>query len=420
MRSLTRLSTLAVVLACASPALAQPTDDDEPVASPDAAAVSSEEKSRSILHDGAPTFSSAGWSIKPRGRLQLDAGTVSSPDGIDDDRLGYHDEFRRAYIGVDGKIPGGFAFRAEIDVAEGRAEITDLYLTYQPSKALTFTLGQHKPFWGLEELTSDLFPSFMERAAINTAFGYERRLGASATFTSGDVLLQGGVFTDHVQELDESEDDPMSFDGRAVFAPKVGGGRLHLGASMHVRDFDDSADSARYRVRAFVHTSDIRFIDTAAIPATGETGYGLEAAYITGPFHAAAEAHWQHVDRIGAPDPTFFGSYVEAGVFLTKGDTRGYKGGVFDRVKPARPLGRGGFGAVQVNARYDYLDLNDAGIVGGKQRGYEFALVWTPTAYTRLIANYGRMQYRDAAIPAAGGDRSYGVDAFGVRAQFDF
>jgi phosphate-selective porin OprO/OprP len=376
---------------------------------------------RSILHNGAPEFDlGGGFSIKPRGRLQLDAGWVSRPPGIDDDRLGYHDEVRRVYVGVEGKIPGGIGYRAEVDRAEGRIDIIDLYLNYEPVKGLTFTVGHIKPFWGLEELSSDLFPSFMERAAFNTTFNFERRLGVAAEFANDVLLVQGGVFTDNIHELYESEDDPRSFDARAVFMPKVSGGQLHFGGSVHVREFNDSADSARYRARPFVHTADIRFVDTGEIPATGETGYGFETAYISGPFHAAAEGHWKTTHRTDGPDPTFFGYAIEAGMFLTKGDTRGYRKGLFDRVKPARPVGRGGIGAIQVNARYDYVGLNDTGIVGGKQRGYEIALSWTPTAYTRVLANYGRMTYSDAAIPAAGGDRSYGVDAFGVRGQFDF
>ena len=56
----------------------------------------------------------------------------------------------------------------------------------------------------------------------------------------------------------------------------------------------------------------------------------------------------------------------------------------------------------------------------GKQAGYQIGLVWSPTDYTRFLLNYGRMQYSHAFIPAAGGDRSYGVDAIGMRAQFDF
>jgi phosphate-selective porin OprO/OprP len=410
MRSFVRVSVLVIAAAFASAAPAQ----EEGLAREAAG-----DRSRSILHNGAPELASdSGWSIKPRGRLQFDATTIDAPNGIADE--GSASEVRRAYIGVEGKIPGGFGYRAEIDVAPDAAEIIDLYLTYAATEALTFTVGQHKPFWGLEEMTSDLFPSFTERAAINTAFGFERRLGASVEFVSGAVLLQGGVFTDNVQELHESEDDPISFDARAVFMPEVGGGQLHLGGSVHVREFDDSADSARYRVRPIAHTADVSFIDTGAIPATGEIGYGLEAAFVRGPFHAAAEGHWQAVDRVGGPDPTFFGYAIEAGMFLTKGDTRGYKKGQFDRVKPSSPVGRGGIGAVQVNARYDYLDLSDAGIVGGRQKGYELSLIWTPAAYTRVIANYGRLNYSDAAVPAAGGDRSYGVDAFGIRTQFDF
>lgn len=375
-----------------------------------------------IAWKGAPELTAAGgWSFKPRGRLQLDAGTVSSPAGIADASTGFGNEVRRAYLGFDGKIPGGFAYRAEIDVANGSAEITDFYLAYEASKALTVTVGQIKPFFGLEELTSDLFTSFTERAAANSAFGYERRVGVSAALTQGDVLLQGGVFTDNAADLNNDDNNSYSLIGRAVFMPKLGGGQLHLGATAQWRDLNDAATSVRYRVRPFIHTPDIRFADTGNISAVSETGYGLEAAYISGPFHAAAEGHWQRVGRPGAlTDPTFFGGYAEAGLFLTKGDTRGYKAGAFDRIRPKSPVDKGGFGAVQVNLRYDYLDLIDAGVVGGKQDTYALGLVWTPTDYTRFMLNYGHVIFDRAALPAAGGDRSYAVDTVGARAQFDF
>jgi phosphate-selective porin OprO/OprP len=370
---------------------------------------------------GAPEFKAAGgWAFKPRGRLQIDAGTVSSPPGITNDGLGFGSEIRRAFLGFDGKIPGGFGYRAEIDVAQSGVEVTDLYLTYQATKQLTLTVGQHKPFWGIEEVTSDLFTSFTERAATNTAFSYERRLGASGTWSSGDVIVQAGVFSDNVADLNDDGNNALAYDGRVVFAPKIGKGQLHLGGSLHQRELNGSATSVRYRVRPFIHTPDVRFIDTGAIPASSETGYGVEGAYIAGPFHATGEAHWQRVDRLAGADPTFFGGYAEIGYFLTRGDTRGYKGGVFDRTTPANPVGDGGIGAVQVNLRYDHLDLNDSGVVGGTQDGFGVAIVWTPTAYTKLMANYGRIKYSDAAIPAAGGDRSYSVDAFGARAQVDF
>lgn len=401
---------------------AQPAPAAEPIvaAAPAPSAPPAAEQPRIAFKGGPEITAPGGWSFKPRGRLQIDAGTVSAPAGVTDNSTGFSSEVRRAYLGVDGKMPGGFAYRAEIDVAGSSVEVTDLYLTYQASKELSVTAGQTKPFWGLEELTSDLFTSLNERAAINTAFGYERRLGLSANWARGPWLVQAGVFTDNVADLNSDENNSWSADGRVVFAPKIGSTQLHLGASAHRRDLNDGGTTVRYRVRPFTHTADIRFIDTGTISAETETGYGLEAGVVSGRWHATGETHWQRVSRPGAlARPTFFGGYAEVGLFLTD-DTRGYRNGAFDRVRPSSPLGGGGIGAVQLNVRYDYLDLNDTGVTGGTQNGYLASVVWTPTEYTRFMLNYGRMQYRDAAIVAAGNDWSYGVDTTALRAQFDF
>ena len=40
------------------------------------------------------------------------------------------------------------------------------------------------------------FTPLMERAAFNSAFGFERRVGLSATYSGKDVLVQAGVFSD--------------------------------------------------------------------------------------------------------------------------------------------------------------------------------------------------------------------------------
>jgi len=231
------------------------------------------------------------------------------------------------------------------------------------------------------------------------------------------LLIQAGLFSDNIDDLSNKN---WSADARAVFMPKAGDAQLHLGGSIHYTDLE-TGSSVRYRQRPLVHFTSNRFVNTGSLGAKSELGYGLEAAVISGPFHAAAEGFWQKVNRVAmVSDPTFFGGYAEAGMFLTSGDKRGYKGGKFDRVKPANPVGEGGMGALQLVARYDYLDLNDAGVIGGKQNGYQLALIWTPTDYTRLLVNYGRMEYDDAVLPRANGDTSYAVDAFGIRAQVDF
>ena len=370
-----------------------------------------------VAWKGGPKLSGkGGWSFKPRGRLQYDAGITSAPEstGRDD---GFGSEARRARLGVEGDIPGGFGYKFELDFAGSDIDVTDAILTYKDD-GLKVSVGQHKNFQGLEELTSSRFLSMMERAAFTDAFGFERRVGVSAQYGTGDVLVQAGLFSDNMSDLSNKS---WSADGRVVFMPKTGDTQLHFGGSVHYTKLNDASDTVRYRQRPFVHFTGNRFINTDRFSAESELGFGVEAAAISGPFHAAAEGYWQKVNRPEMfADPTFFGGYAEVGYFLTGGDKRGYKNGAFNRVKPDNPVGEGGIGSIQVNLRYDHLDLTDAGIVGGTQNGYGISLIWTPTDYTRFMVNYGRMEYDDAVYPAAGGDTSYSVDAFGARAQVDF
>lgn len=373
---------------------------------------------------GAPQLADKeeGWSFKPRGRLMYDFATVDGPSGYSNPGLGFSNEIRRARLGVEGTIPGDFGYKFEVDFAAGDVEFADAYLSHS-SGPVEFIIGQHNNFQSLDELTSSLHSSFIERAAFTDAFGFERRVGASAQYAKGIVLAQGGVFTDSISDLNSSGDDNNSygFDTRLVLAPKMGANQLHFAGSYHWRDINDAATSVRYRQRPAVHTTDIRFIDTGSIiGAEKEIGLGLEAAGIFGPFHVASEAYWQRVGRSGLSDPTFFGAYVEGGYFFT-GESRGYKGGKFDRVKVKRPLAGegGGWGALGLNLRWDYLDLNDAGILGGRQNAYQASLNWKPSDYVLFGLNFAHILYDDAAV-SADGDRDYSVDVAAFRAQVDF
>jgi phosphate-selective porin OprO/OprP len=370
---------------------------------------------------GAPQFvGEGGWSFKPRGRLQYDFGYVSHPDDLVNPGLGFGNEIRRGRLGVEGGLPGGFGYKLELDFASGDVEFADAYLSYAKGP-LEFIVGQHNNFQSMEELTSSLHTSFIERAAFTDAFNFERRVGVSAQYLKDAFLVQGGFFTDSIADLNAvgGANNSYGFDARAVFMPKMGNNQLHFAGSFHWRDLQDAATSVRYRQRPAIHTTDVRFIDTGNIAsARGETGYGLEAAGIFGPFYVASEAYWQKVSRDGFSDPGFFGAYVDAGYFFT-GETRGYKAGKFDRVKVLKPFDKGGWGSLGANLRYDYLDLSDGLIVGGKQNAYQASLNWKPNDYVLFGLNYAHIVYRDAAI-VVDGDRDYSVDVVGLRSQVDF
>jgi len=381
--------------------------------------VETAKKQPAVNWKGAPEIKGEdGWSFKPRGRALFDFANLGSvPSTINTGDRGFSNEARRVRLGVQGSMPGGFGYKVEADFASG-VELTDTHLTYKDG-GLKVTVGQHNNFQSLEELSSSNDTSFVERSAFTDAFGFERKVGISAEVKAGDALIQGGVFTDNISDLNGSKDS-IGFDGRITFAPKIANGQLHFGGSVHWRDLGDNINSVRYRQRPLIHSVSSRFINTNQIAnATSETSYGLEAAAIIGRFHAAAETHWAKVKRTGMANPTFFGGSIEAGVFLTD-DKREYKGGVFKGVKVSNPVGSGGLGAWQFNVRYDHLDLVDAGIVGGKQDGYMASLIWTPVNHIRFMLNYGHLSYSDAMGIVAGAPNDYSVDVIGARAQVSF
>jgi phosphate-selective porin OprO and OprP len=446
-RQLAKLLMAATALTAASPAMAQgateisaeiaalraridalqarlDAQEEAPAAPAAGAAVTPAEGGTEVRFSGAPRITApGGWSFKPRGRLQFDAAHVSRPARITDPGLGFSNEVRRARLGVEGSMPGGFGYVFELDFSDNDVEIVDALLSYRASDNLSLTLGQHNNFQGLEELTSSRFTSFIERAAFTDAFNFERRVGLSAAYSRGPLLIQGGVFTDNIGDLTDDANNALGVDGRVVIAPKLGETQLHFGASAHYRDTGDLVTVAaptRYRQRPLVHSTDVRFIATPSLLVSSETSYGVEAAVIRGPFHAAGEAHWLRANLATPGDsPTFFGGYAEIGWFLT-GESRGYRGGRFDRTRVRRSVEEGGWGALQLNLRYDHLDLTDAGIFGGTQNGVMASLIWIPTDYVRFMLNYARLDYDGAALPAAGGNRDYGVNVVGARAQIDF
>jgi phosphate-selective porin OprO/OprP len=369
---------------------------------------------------GAPQLSTTdGRSFKPRGRLQLDSNVVSRPMGITAPTLGWSSDVRRAYLGVDGKLGGGIGYRLEVDFATGDVQLTDAWLTYEKGP-LTFTLGHHR-VTTLEDLTSDLETSFLERAAFTQAFGFERRLGFSASYEAGDVQVTAGVFSDDLGTLGTSgvTTNSYSFDGRIVFMPKVGDTQLHFGGSAHYRALNDLTNSLRYRARPGARTTDVRFVDTGTFSAKNETGYGVEFAALRGPIHVAAEGFWQKVDRPVVSDASFFGAYGEIGYVFAGGSGRGYRDGVFTSIKPQRGIDKGGTGAWQINLRADWLNLNNGLIIGGRQQSWGASLVWVPIERVKFLANYLRSDISDTPV-RAGSLNDYSVDVFGLRAQYEF
>ena len=422
---------------------------------------------------GGPQFDDkdAGFSFKPRGALQFDAGYVGFPNGdnlngtvggLNYNNLGWNSRARRILIGADGTLPGGFRYSAEFNFAQGTVDYEDIFLAYDfKSVPLTLQIGNIYPFSSLETMTSSKFTSFMERAAFTDAFSMNRRLGLGATFSdkkNDSWIVQLGLFNQPINEAANFNRTGWEADLRAVYSPTLGSTRLHVGASAHYRVNNRDAQNERLRARPETQITDQRLVDTNSIAADSDWHAGVELAAIHKSLHFAAEAQKLWINTIEPGDtfgsnngtgggallngnPSFWSAYAELGYYLT-GETRGYKNGRFDRTKVLHPFNEGGWGAFQVNARVDLLELRDRVdnsssslaapfyVNGGKQVAYQGSLIWNPTDYLRFLAEYSHMEVTGGPRAVAPlfdpldlrpiNKRKYHVDMAGVRAQVDF
>ncbi len=411
---------------------------------------------------GMPEFSSGtGYKFKLQGELQYDIAQVNNPGNkINTPNLGFNGRSRRLLIGASGALPGDFSYNFQFNFAEGIIDYEDVIIEYAPHKTpLTFTAGYFYPFSSMENMMSNRFTSFVERAQLNDATGNGRRLGLAVTYVNktNDFRVQLGAFnqgingntpltysatststavaagggTPTVTTTVASNNNGLfdrtgyQFSARTVWSPLFFGGQAHLGASFQYREFATDARGLQYRARPFSFTTDQRFVGSGNVAGKDDQIYGLEAMYIHGPFHVAGEGQYLHVDgyrpgeKVDAPQAIvgteylgnyhFWTGYAEAGYWLT-GETRGYKNGKVDRTKILHPVDQGGLGGVQIVGRVDYLNLttqvgnsaaNTAGLInGGRQIGYLGALNYWPIDYVRMTAEFAHADVRGGPFAA--------------------
>ncbi|TVV72823.1 porin [Sphingomonas solaris] len=424
------------------------------------------------LTQATPTFKGApqwanddGFSFKPRGFAQFDAGYLSTPGktmngtvgGLNYNNLGWNARSRRLVLGAEGTLPGGFGYKVEFNYTQATIDYEDVVITWHhPGDPLQVTVGNFFPLSGLDAQTSSRLGSFLERSIATDTFAFNRRLGVAVGLAPDNGLysLTAGLFS---QEINNTNFQRTGWQAsvRGVYSPRIGAAQMHFATSFQHREAPRDAQNVQYRARPFTQLTDQRFIDTGLIAADGDDILGLEFAAIMKRVHVTGEAHkvWVRGYRAGrtfgpnngvanaafyASDPSFLSLYGEAGYYLT-GETRGYKAGKWERTKVLHPVTDGGIGAIQLNGRVEYTDLTDGTgdgatlaapnyINGGRQTGYQASVIWNPIDYIRFLAQYSRIHYDggprastiDPTGPALLLDRAFDVDQFGVRAQVEF
>lgn len=334
-------------------------------------------------------------------RVQLD-WNVSDPGGAVKDEFGLRGtptgvEFRRARLSMAGLMYSIIDFKIEYDFAEGEPAAKDVYIGMKKVPVVQYVrVGHFKEPFSLEEMTSDDFVTFQERALPN-ALSPSRNTGIAImpVFFDERMTATAGGF----RETDDTgygfgSDQEYNVTARVTGLPWYadgGGNLLHLGFaySHKFRDGDDITFSQRPESHLFP----VRLVNTRTIVTDGVDLINPEVALVVGPWSLQAEYMHAFVAQVDNPDPDFGGFYVFGSYFLTAGDQRRYRAatGAFEKPIPKRDFGFGegsGWGAWEVAARYSRLDLSSENVDGGAEDNLSGQVNWYLNPNTRIGLNY--------------------------------
>ena len=354
------------------------------------------------------------------GRVQVDAAWYDEDNVNLDGENGT--EFRRARLFIKGTMYDAWNFKGQYDFAGNEAEVKDAYIGYTGFKPIKLKIGQFKQPFGLEELTSSKYITFMERAMASNAFATGRRVGLGANY-GGDHWTWGASVYGR-EEGDETDgDEGYGAGARLTWAPwEEKNPIIHLGVAGAWEDPNDN--DVRFRARPESHKTSTRLVDTDDIPEPDTfVRYGLEAATVLGPFSLQGEYMGVNAQSDQVSDPDFTGWYAYGSWFIT-GESRKYKKGKFGRVNPKGVVGKGGIGAWELAVRYSSVDLDDADTQGGEEDNITVGVNWYATKYIRFMANYVHVDAdpftTERTLDVDPNEDDDSPNIFQLRAQIDF
>lgn len=339
-----------------------------------------------------------------RVRLHQDVRRFS-PDA---DPAGWETTFRRARVGVQGRVSTALEYDFDAELRDGDHPLRNAFINYSRYEVAEIRAGRFKVPFGREQLASIFEYDFIERSLINTALVPTRDTGVMVHGEVGDGILmyRTGVFahdgdSSRVQTAtgDRFEDvraGDGSWAGRLVVSPwaQTGGAlrRTEVAGAMTVASIDEGLFGPEGRT-----LSGYRFSRRVFVRGR-RTRVGLDGAWTRGPVTVQAEYIRLRDERaslgpgnVDVPDAVAQGWYVSAAWTLT-GEPQGLE------LSPSRPLFRGGFGALELAGRVESLGFRSAGsggdvpsvepraanILENRDRILTFGINWYPNRWSRL------------------------------------
>jgi phosphate-selective porin OprO/OprP len=371
---------------------------------------------------------------------------------------------RRARIGALGKFMEDWNYTLIFDLGGSSdayppttgalaSGIENAFITYNGFRPFAIDLGYMAVPWTLDEATSTNDLMFLERASsqvVATAFGGGDFRSAFGVRWTDNRAWAGAYVTGPTSGSTHTSSNSEQLAGLLRFTYQVlqtDDYALHLGvngADLFVpRSSTTNAHTLTLTDRPELRVDPTAFLSTGPINANGGYVLGAEAAAAYGNFFAQGEYFRYWVDQFstaGSTTPTpkldFDGGYAQAS--YTLGGRRKYipDRAAYSGVIPDRPLATslsgfsGGWGALELAARYSYVNLNDkvisgvpqsttGGVFGGKQNVYTVGANWYVNNNIRFMLNYLHAKV-DKLDTTGNIPQGVKIDAIAARTQVAF
>ena len=321
---------------------------------------------------------------KLTGRMLMDGGVFLD----NENNFGNGTEFSDLRVGVKASYRQ-WDMKVEIGYVGSKVSIKDAFATYTTGKHI-LQMGQFYEPFTLDMLCSTFDLRFNQSPGAVLAMTNSRRLGAAYTYNSQHYYACGGFFTDSDISNVKNVSQGYALDGRFVYRPVNGAGKLlHVGLATVYRTPDgalpegNNRNSFTYKSPG-VSTIDHRNLIFAEVDnARYQFKVGAELLIYYQKFFLQSEYIRTQVQRrTGFTDYTGQGGYVQCS-WLLLGNEYAYDEAL---ACPARPVGR----ALELCGRFNSVDINDPneGILGGAQKDLSLGLNYYINKHVGVKLNY--------------------------------
>jgi phosphate-selective porin OprO and OprP len=414
------------------------------------------------LTNGRPTLTSAdgAFSASLRSLVQFDMGYYDQAAPPRAPQLSNGSDFRRARLGIDGRVYTDWEYSFIYDFGGSGVEGTSIsaaYVQYDGFNPVLLRLGAFPPYANVEDSAGSADLLFLERATVSeiqrglaggdgrSAFSVVRageRFFGSLALTGGranqsNVLDEQEALLGRVAYLVSSSPDSkivLGANGTSIFQPAgvnpPPGVALSLGNPPELRVDDTGTNGAPTNL-----------ISTGNLNANSLTQWGLDGAGNYKNFYAEGGYYSFEVDRkLSQPDVEFDGWYAAVSWVLT-GEPRRYDPAraAFRSPNVLHPVGSPGiqgitssgtitpgWGAWEIALRYSTMDLDDLQfdtvaanrVRGGVQDIWTVGLNWYINNAIKTQLDYQAVDVN--RLNAAGQSLNQDIDQISMRLQFAF